>query len=124
MTKFVVEKSGPLRGEVTISGAKNSVLPILAATLLSSKPCEIDEVPNLKDVEILCSLLDSLGVGVNKDIKKNTVSIDAEQIATNCPPTELVEKMRASILVMGPLLARTGRALIHLPGGCAIGEKP
>lgn len=124
MTKFVVEKSGPLRGEVTISGAKNSVLPILAATLLSSKPCEIDEVPNLKDVEILCSLLDSLGVGVNKDIKKNTVSIDAEQIATNCPPTELVEKMRASILVMGPLLARTGRALIHLPGGCAIGERP
>ena len=124
MTKFVVEKSGPLKGKVTISGAKNSVLPILAATLLSSKPCEIDEVPNLKDVEILCSLLESLGVGVNKDMNNNKVNVDAGKIATNCPPTELVEKMRASILVMGPLLARTGRASIHLPGGCAIGERP
>ena len=124
MAKFLVEKSGPLRGEVTISGAKNSVLPILAATLLSKETCEIDDVPDLKDVTILCSLLGSLGVKVDKNIENNYVSINADQIITSHAPEELVKMMRASILVMGPLLARTGKAVINLPGGCAIGERP
>ncbi len=124
MAKFLVEKSGPLRGEVTISGAKNSVLPILAATLLSKETCEIDDVPDLKDVTILCSLLGSLGVKVDKNIENNYVSINADQIIRSHAPEELVKMMRASILVMGPLLARTGKAVINLPGGCAIGERP
>ena len=100
MAKFLVEKSGPLRGEVTISGAKNSVLPILAATLLSKETCEIDDVPDLKDVTILCSLLGSLGVKVDKNIENNYVSINADQIITSHAPEELVKMMRASILVL------------------------
>ncbi len=124
MAKFLVENSGPLRGEVTISGAKNSVLPILAATLLSKEDCEIVDVPDLKDVSILCSLLASLGVKVDKKIEENRVTVNAEQILINHAPEELVKMMRASILVMGPLLARTGKAVINLPGGCAIGERP
>ena len=102
MAKFLVENSGPLRGEVTISGAKNSVLPILAATLLSKEDCEIVDVPDLKDVSILCSLLASLGVKVDKKIEENRVTVNAEQILINHAPEELVKMMRASILVMGP----------------------
>ncbi len=124
MAKFLVEKSDPLRGEVTISGAKNSVLPILAATLLSKETCEIDEVPDLKDVVILCDLLKSLGATVDRDITNSLVKINAKNISDNCAPEDLVKMMRASILVMGPLLARTGKAVINLPGGCAIGERP
>ncbi len=124
MAKFIVEKSGPLRGEVTISGAKNSVLPILAATLLCHENCEIEAVPDLNDVHILCSLLASLGAEVEKDIENNYVNIKADKIITNHAPEELVRMMRASILVMGPLLARTGKAAVNLPGGCAIGERP
>lgn len=124
MAKFIVEKSGPLRGEVVISGAKNAVLPILAATLLSDESCEIEAVPDLNDVHILCSLLASLGAEVEKNIDRNEVSIKAEKIITNHAAEELVKMMRASILVMGPLLARTGKAVVNLPGGCAIGERP
>ncbi|MEG0292381.1 MAG: UDP-N-acetylglucosamine 1-carboxyvinyltransferase [Anaerovoracaceae bacterium] len=124
MAKFLVEKSGPLHGEVTISGAKNAVLPILAATLLSEELCEIDETPDLKDVEILCSLIKALGAEVNENIEKNYVEIKAENIFTSEAPYEQVKLMRASILVMGPLLARTGEAVIPLPGGCSIGERP
>ncbi|MEE1038253.1 MAG: UDP-N-acetylglucosamine 1-carboxyvinyltransferase [Eubacterium sp.] len=124
MAKFLVEKSGPLRGEVTISGAKNAVLPILAATLLSKDTCEIDEVPDLKDVTILCSLLASLGCNVERHMDKSYVEVNASEIITSHASEELVKMMRASILVMGPLLARTGKALVNLPGGCAIGERP
>ena len=124
MAKFLVEKSGPLRGEVVISGAKNAVLPILAATLLSKENCEIDEVPDLKDVQVLCSLLASLGAEVDKHIEENFVKVKAERILTSHASEELMKMMRASILVMGPLLARTGKAIVNLPGGCAIGERP
>ena len=124
MAKFIVEKSGPLRGEVSISGAKNSVLPILAATLLTDDECIIDEVPDLKDVTILCSLLASLGVKIEKNLENSSLTASAGQLITNHAPEELVRMMRASILVMGPLLARTGKCVINLPGGCAIGERP
>lgn len=124
MAKFIVEKSGPLRGEVTVSGAKNAVLPILAATLLTDEKCEIDATPDLKDVGILCSLNEKLGAKVNLNIEKNFVEITAKNIVTCEAPAEEVKKMRASILVMGPLLARMGKAIIPLPGGCAIGERP
>lgn len=124
MAKFLVEKSGPLRGEVTVSGAKNSVLPILAATLLSKESCEIKEVPDLKDVSILSSLLASLGVKVDDHIDENRMVLNAENILTSHAPEELVRMMRASILVMGPLLARTGKAVVNMPGGCAIGDRP
>lgn len=124
MAKFIVEKSGPLRGEVSISGAKNSVLPILAATLLTDDECIIDEVPDLKDVTILCSLLASLGVKIERNLEDSSLTASASQLITNHAPEELVRMMRASILIMGPLLARTGKCVINLPGGCAIGERP
>ncbi|MEG0919721.1 MAG: UDP-N-acetylglucosamine 1-carboxyvinyltransferase [Anaerovoracaceae bacterium] len=124
MAKFLVEKSGPLHGEVTISGAKNAVLPILAATLLTDELCEIDETPDLKDVEILCSLISKLGANVEMRMDKNEVDIEAKKLITCEAPFEEVTKMRASILVMGPMLARLGEAKIHLPGGCSIGERP
>lgn len=124
MAKFLVKNSPPLRGEVEVSGAKNAVLPILAATLLSEDTCRIEGVPELKDVTILCSLLSSLGIKVERVEEEGVVSVNATNILINHAPEELVKMMRASILVMGPLLARTGKAIINLPGGCAIGERP
>lgn len=124
MTKYIVEKSGPLRGEVYVSGAKNAVLPIMAASLLCEEPCIINEVPALKDVEIMCLLVEALGAQVETDLEKNTVTFKAETLESHTAPGKLVKKMRASILVMGPLLARTGKAIIPLPGGCAIGDRP
>lgn len=124
MAKFLVKNSPPLRGEVEVSGAKNAVLPILAATLLAEEECIIEGVPDLKDVTILCSLLASLGVKVEREEDAGRVHVNAKDILINHPPEELVKMMRASILVMGPLLARTGKAVVNLPGGCAIGERP
>ena len=91
MARFLVEKSGPLKGEVTISGAKNSVLPILAATLLSQDTCHIDEVPDLKDVTILCSLLASLGCKVERHPEESSVDINASEIITSHASEELVK---------------------------------
>ncbi len=124
MAKYIMKKSNPLQGEVCISGAKNAVLPILAATLLSKEPCVIKDVPALKDVEIMSKLNEALGAIVEAEPEKNKVTVEAEKM--NCPkaPYDLVTKMRASILVMGPLLARLGKAEIFLPGGCAIGDRP
>ena len=124
MAKFLIQKSGPLSGEVEISGSKNAVLPILAATVLCSQPCTLEGVPALKDVDIMCSLIESLGVKVSRDVENSKVEIDAGSIESSEAPDYLVERMRASMVVMGPLLARTGNAKIHLPGGCAIGERP
>lgn len=124
MTKFIVKKSEPLRGEVTISGSKNAVLPILAATLLTNEECIIRDVPALRDVEVMCELLKSLGADVDCDLCDNTVKVRALNEIKYEAPFELVKMMRASILVLGALLLRSGRALIHLPGGCAIGERP
>lgn len=124
MSKYLVQQSGPLHGVVEISGSKNSVLPILAASILSEEECTLEDVPRLNDVDIMCSLLETLGVKVERDKENNKAKLRAEVINTHKTPDELVMKMRASMVVMGPLLARTGKAEIHLPGGCAIGDRP
>ena len=124
MAKLIVRKSGPLHGEVKISGSKNAVLPILAATLLTDEECVIKDAPALRDVDVMCDLLTSLGAAVESDLDNNVVKVRAEGEIKYEAPFELVKMMRASILVLGALLLRSGRALIHLPGGCAIGERP
>ena len=123
MAKFIVEQSGPLKGEVQISGAKNAVLPLMAAALLSEEECIIRDVPQLRDVALMKEILTSLGSKI-EEIDENTLSIYTENIVSTEADRDLVTKMRASILVMGPLLARKGRARIPLPGGCAIGARP
>jgi UDP-N-acetylglucosamine 1-carboxyvinyltransferase len=124
MTKYLVNKSGPLRGIVEISGSKNAVLPILAAAILANSECEILDVPELRDVEVMCQLLSSLGVSLEIDYLEKKIVIIDTKIITSEPQYDLVKKMRASFLVMGPLLAKTGKARIGLPGGCAIGARP
>jgi UDP-N-acetylglucosamine 1-carboxyvinyltransferase len=123
LEKIVVEKSPPLKGNVRVSGAKNSALPILAASLLGTEDIILEDVPNLKDVDVICEVLTSLGAKVERyeegKIKINSVNIDKYET-----PYELMSKMRASFLVMGPLLTRIGKAKTSLPGGCAIGTRP
>lgn len=123
MAKFLVQKSGPLNGEVVISGAKNAVLPLMAAAILAEEKCEIRDVPALRDVEVMKEILSSLGSEI-KELDESVIEIDTKEILTNEAEYELVSKMRASFLVMGPLLARTGRAKVHSPGGCTIGARP
>ena len=124
MAKYIVEQSGPLRGEVTISGSKNAVLPIMAATLLSDGVCEINDVPHLLDVDVMCEILRSLGSTVTENWETHTITVAPGDHTISEVPHELVKKMRASIFVMGPLLAKTGSASIALPGGCSIGNRP
>lgn len=124
MSRLVIREGSPLRGKVRVSGAKNSVLPIMAASILSSDQCTIDDIPYLMDVKIMCDLLRSLGINVNLNKKKNNLIIRAGEITNTTAPYELVSKMRASFLIMGPLLAKTGKAKVPLPGGCAIGTRP
>jgi UDP-N-acetylglucosamine 1-carboxyvinyltransferase len=123
LTKIVVETSPPLKGTVRISGAKNAVLPIIAASLLASDKCVLDEIPMLDDVEVMCEVLASLGADI-KRISRSRVEINSKSIDNHEAPYDLVRRMRASFLVMGPLLARMGKARISLPGGCAIGTRP
>lgn len=123
MAKYIVHQSKPLKGDVVISGAKNAVLPLMAAALLSEEKCIIRDVPMLRDVAFMKEILASLGA-VIEDIEDNTISIVTKDILSTEAQLDLVNKMRASILVMGPLLARKGRARMPLPGGCAIGARP
>ncbi len=123
MEKLIISGGNRLTGTVKIGGAKNAVLPIIAATLLGTTPSLLEEVPDLEDVHTFSQVLEHLGAIVRRD-DKTTLAVDSSNI-TNCEaPYELVRKMRASFLVMGPLLARRGRAKISLPGGCAIGTRP
>ena len=122
MSTFIVKRSKPLMGTVRVSGAKNSVLPIIAASILGQGQSKIKEVPKLKDVGIICNLLGALGVDVECD--SNSITINPDNIYNTTAPYELVNKMRASFLVMGPLLAKYRNAKIPLPGGCAIGTRP
>ncbi|QEK13212.1 UDP-N-acetylglucosamine 1-carboxyvinyltransferase [Crassaminicella thermophila] len=124
MEKIIVEKSPPLKGTVRVSGAKNSVLPILAASLLCQENCVLEDIPVLKDVEVISEVLASLGANIKRDVENGCIQINASYIDNYEAPYELVRKMRASFLVMGPLLARKGKARISLPGGCAIGTRP
>lgn len=122
MAKIIVKKSNPLNGTVKIDGAKNAVLPIIAATLLAKGKSVIREVPNLRDVHVISDLLRHLGAEVEYEDK--TLTVDATNITTCEAPYELVRKMRASFLVMGPLLSRFNHTKISMPGGCAIGTRP
>lgn len=123
MARIQITGGTPLNGAVEISGAKNAVLPILMASLLSDQPCRLSGVPHLKDVTTTIELLAQLGVAVSLG-DHNAVSLDAGRLETHIAPYELVKTMRASILVLGPLLARSGEAQVSLPGGCAIGARP
>jgi UDP-N-acetylglucosamine 1-carboxyvinyltransferase len=123
MDKLLITGGIPLQGEIRISGAKNSALPILAATLLADAPVTISNVPHLKDVTTMMELLGGMGVQFLVDEKLH-VDVDARNVTKFLAPYELVRTMRASILVLGPLLARHGTAHVSLPGGCAIGTRP
>ncbi|MBQ6088956.1 MAG: UDP-N-acetylglucosamine 1-carboxyvinyltransferase [Firmicutes bacterium] len=123
MTKYIVRQSGPLRGEVTISGAKNAVLPLMAATLLNDQECVIRSVPHLRDVQVMKEILESLGSEI-EETEPGEFHIHTHDVKSAEAPYGLVNKMRASFLVMGPLLGRKGIARIPLPGGCAIGARP
>ncbi|HEX6996700.1 MAG TPA: UDP-N-acetylglucosamine 1-carboxyvinyltransferase [Gammaproteobacteria bacterium] len=123
MDKLEISGGAPLSGEVRISGAKNAALPILAASLLASGPVELSNVPRLNDVATTLKLLRQMGVEVATPAE-GSVAVDARRIAEFRAPYELVKTMRASILVLGPLLGRFGHADVSLPGGCAIGARP
>ena len=125
MEQLVIHGGNPLRGRVKIGGAKNAVLPIIAAALLGGRGVStLHDVPALEDVYTISAVLRALGVAADYSAADHQLCIDAAQIATVSAPYELVRKMRASFLIMGPLLAREGRAEISLPGGCAIGTRP
>lgn len=125
MERLIIRGGKRLSGTVKISGAKNAVLPVIAATLLGQdKETCLDEVPNLDDVRTISEVLRTLGVKVRHDLDKNKLFVDASAIENITAPYDLVRKMRASFLIMGPLLARLGSAKISLPGGCAIGTRP
>ncbi len=123
MAKILISGGEPLNGEVQISGAKNAVLPILAATLLADGPMEISNVPHLHDVTTTMELLGRMGVQLMVD-EKMRITVDPGTINSHVAPYDLVKTMRASILVLGPLVARFGAAEVSLPGGCAIGSRP
>lgn len=123
MEKIVVRQSNPLTGKVKISGSKNSALPIIAACLLGTEPIVLEEVPKLKDVEIILKVLESLGTKIEY-IDENVIKIDSSKINSYITTYDLMSKMRASFLVMGPLLSRFGKTQTFLPGGCAIGARP
>ncbi|MDH5423621.1 MAG: UDP-N-acetylglucosamine 1-carboxyvinyltransferase [Gammaproteobacteria bacterium] len=123
MNKLIIQGGTPLNGDVRISGAKNAVLPILAATLLADGVAIIDNVPHLHDVTTTVELLGCMGVQVVMG-EKLSLEVDPSTITNFCAPYDLVKTMRSSILVLGPLLARFGEAEVSLPGGCAIGSRP
>lgn len=122
MEKIVVSGQQKLSGEVAISGAKNAVLPIIVATLLTEDQCTLYDVPHLADVQTISEVLQSLGAGVN--YHGHTMVTDGAGVSKTEAPYEYVQKMRASVLIMGPLLARFGKVNLSMPGGCAIGTRP
>src|SRR5215472_16267460 len=121
MDSLLIKGGVPLRGEVVISGAKNAVLPIMAATLLTAEPCIIRRVPDLSDVRFMGQILTWLGATVR--FEHGSVRIQARKIKA-AGDYDLIRKMRGSICIMGPLLARLGKATVSLPGGCVIGARP
>jgi UDP-N-acetylglucosamine 1-carboxyvinyltransferase len=122
LDKLIIEGGAHLNGEVTVSGAKNAALPILCASLLAETPLHLSSVAALKDIDTTIKLLDTMGVKVARQDDK--VTLDASEVASFEATYEMVKTMRASILVLGPLLARFGSARVSLPGGCAIGSRP
>lgn len=123
MDKLIIHGGGKLNGEIYVSGAKNAALPILSATLLADGPMHIGNVPHLHDITTTIELLGRMGAAITVDEKLN-IEVDNSNITELFAPYELVKTMRASILVLGPLLSRFGQAEVSLPGGCAIGSRP
>src|SRR4030065_92715 len=123
MDKLIVTGGVPLRGEIWVSGAKNAALPVLVASILADSPMTIGNVPHLQDITTTMELLGRMGVNLVVG-DKMTIEADTSTISDLRAPYELVKTMRASILVLGPLLARFGEAEVSMPGGCAIGSRP
>jgi len=123
MEHFCIHGGKALRGGVEAAGSKNATLPILAASLLADGPCRIRRVPNLRDIETFLGLLSEFGVRFEQPVPRE-ICIDTSNVGTGTAPYDLVRKMRASVLVLGPLLSRFGEANVSLPGGCAIGARP
>ena len=124
MDSFIIRGGTPLQGRLAASGSKNAALPIMAATLLAEGACELQGVPVLRDVTTMTTLLASLGASVSQQEPAGTLRIESGSVQRFRAPYDLVKTMRASILVLGPLLARFGRAEVSFPGGCAIGSRP
>ena len=122
MDQILITGNGPLRGEVSVAGAKNAALPIIAASLLSAEPLQISNIPGVRDIGTALQLLELLGCKVERD--DTELVIDSSKVHSVRAPYELVKTMRGSILLLGPLLARFGEADVSLPGGCAIGSRP
>lgn len=123
MAKILVNKSGPLHGEVKVSGAKNAVLPLLAATIMTEDSCVIEDVPNLADVSVMKEILKKYGAEID-DSENGIIKTRTAEIISCEGDKELVQEMRASIFTMGPLLARHGKVVMPMPGGCTIGKRP
>lgn len=123
MDRLIITGGRPLNGEIRISGAKNAALPIIVSTLLADEPVTVSNIPHLNDITTTMELLGRMGVSITMG-EKMDVEVDASTISNFAAPYELVKTMRASILVLGPLLARYGKAEVSLPGGCAIGSRP
>lgn len=123
MDKFVIDGGKPLKGEVSVSGSKNAALPILCASILADGPCTFRNIPKLVDISTIVEVLSILGIEMRRP-EVGTIVLDPAGISSYEAPYDLVKSMRASILVLGPLLAKFGRAKVSLPGGCAIGIRP
>ncbi len=123
MEKIIIEGGARLIGDIAISGSKNSALPIFASTILSQSPNTFHNVPNLRDIATIQKVLANLGIRVTRK-KKGVARIDSSGLSGHEAPYDLVKTMRASILVLGPLISRRGKAVVSLPGGCAIGARP
>jgi UDP-N-acetylglucosamine 1-carboxyvinyltransferase len=123
MDKLRISGGRPLEGEIAVSGAKNAALPIMCAALLTAKPLALSNVPRLMDIATMAKLLGRMGVEVER-LPNGEMRLNGQNISDPTAPYELVKTMRASVLVLGPLLARCGRAMVSLPGGCAIGQRP
>lgn len=124
MGKMIIEGGNKLAGDVYISSAKNSILPIISACILCSGKCIIENAPMLQDVIVISDVLRSIGADINIDKTKNEIEIDTKDLTNKEPSGDLVRKMRASFLIMGPMIARFGKVKISLPGGCNIGQRP
>jgi UDP-N-acetylglucosamine 1-carboxyvinyltransferase len=123
MDKLVIQKSGPLRGVVKVSGSKNAALPILAAVILSDGKTVLRNVPRLRDIQTMLKILRKVGV-FSEWLDQNTLQLEVKETHRHTAPYELVSEMRASVCVMGPLVARRGKARVSVPGGCVIGVRP
>lgn len=124
MDKIRIVGGAPLNGEIRISGAKNAALPLLTAALLCDDTLTLTNIPDLADIECMCALLEQHGVGIERNFENQSVTLNGKNVNNTTAPYDIVRKMRASILVLGPILARCGQARVSLPGGCALGPRP